>query len=318
MTSQIAKIEPSQLEEVVKNSGLAIQEGEEIKKSYQPYLIQLAQIQSEAGKINYDEPTSTDEVIARELRLKAVKVRTSAADLKDSRKRTYLLRGNLEQAAYNLIAASCKLTEDVFVQVEKAKEIADAKRRAELKAERDQEMLTYAEFLPSGLDFGKMTDEDYARLLQTVKVQQKMKLDAEEKAEKERQAAEAERLAEEKRIREENERLRKEAKAADERARVEREAAEAKLKAEREAREKAEAEIRAKAEAEKKAADERARVEKKAAAAPDKQKLITLSATISGMQFPEMKTIEGMAVLNSVKELLKKTTDFITKKVEEI
>lgn len=355
---EIVKIETGQLEEVVKNSGLAIQEGEEIKQSYQPFLVQLAEIQGQAGKIDFDNPTSTDEMIARELRLKTVKIRTGASDLKDNRKRTYLLRGNLEQAAYNLIAASCKLTEDVFVNVEKAREIAEAKRRAELKLIRDAEMLPLAEFVPAGLDYGKMTEEDYQKILTSAKMQLKIKQDAEAKAEEERRAAELARIAEEKRIREENERLRKEAeekerqmaaerekaekerKIAEEKARKEREAIEAKaeaerkaaeekaaqerkeaeerLRAERVAREKAEAEIRAKAEAERKAEAARLLAEKKAQSAPDRQKLVSLSLSILAVQFPEMKTIEGMAVLNSVKELLKKTTDYITKKVEEL
>jgi hypothetical protein len=261
MDTQITKIEVGQLEEVVKNSGLAIQEGEEIKQSYQPYLVQLAEIQGQAGKINFETPTSTDEMIARDLRLKTVKIRTSASDLKDTRKRTYLLRGNLEQAAYNLIAASRKLTEDVFNNVEKAREIAEAKRQSELKTIRDAEVLPVAEFIPFGLDLGKMTEEDYQKLLSGAKMQFKAKQDAETKAEEERRQAELARLAEEKRIRDENERLKKEA-----------EEKERQLEEERKEAERRQFEIneafrieREKAEKEKKEAEEKARIEKEEA-----------------------------------------------------
>ena len=113
-TIAISKIEPTQLEQVVKESGLSIQEADEIKKSYLPFVAQLAETQSQADKINYDNPSEIDETIARGLRLKTVKIRTYAEKLKDERKRMYLLRGNLEQASYNLIAASCKVTEEVF------------------------------------------------------------------------------------------------------------------------------------------------------------------------------------------------------------
>jgi len=253
MTTEIVKFD-----EVIKQSGLAIQEGEEIKQSYLPFAIQLAGIQDQAGKINFEKPTPTDEIIARDLRLRTVKIRTGASDLKDSRKKIHLLKGNLEQAAYNLIAASCKLSEEAFTTVEKARENAEAKR-----------------------------------------------------------------------IREENDRLQKqletERKAAEEKARLEREESEAKLKAEREARVKAEAEIKAKADQERKAAEEKARIEsarllaeKKAKSAPDKQKLESLGLLLRTFPLPEMKTIEGMTILDNVKELLKKTSEFITKKVGEI
>ena len=149
METKLTKIETTQIDEVVKNSGLAIQEGEEIKQSYIPFIIQLAEIQEQASKINFANPTDLDETIARELRLKTVKVRTGATDLKDNRKRIHLLKGNVEQAACNLISASCKLAEETFTTVEKAKEIAEKKRKAELKIVRDAEVLPLAEFIPA-------------------------------------------------------------------------------------------------------------------------------------------------------------------------
>lgn len=351
---KLAKIDSTQLEEVVNNSGLAIQEGEEIKQSYIPFLAQLAEIQDQASKINFENPASIDETIARELRLKTVKIRTGAGDLKDSRKRIHLLKGNLEQAAYNLIAASCKLAEETFVTVEKAREIAEAKRQTELKTVRDAEILPFIEFVPAGLDMGKMTEEDYQKLLSGAKMQMKAKIEAEKKAEAERIAAEQARIAEEKRIREENERLKKEAeekekqleaerakteqerKVAEEKARKEREALEAKaeeerkkaaeiariekekadavLKAEQEAKAKLEAELKAKADAEDKARKEAELSAKKAAAAPDKDKLLALAIQISTMKLPELKTPEAKAILSDVETLIAKTAAYINTK----
>ena len=221
-------------------------------------------------------------MIARDLRLRTVKIRTGAGDLKEGRKRIYLLRGNLEQAAYNLIAASCKLAEEVFTSVEKAREIAEAKRRQELACLRQVELQPYLEFLPFELKFGEMSDEDYAKVLNGAKLQADYKIQQVKKAEEERIAREKE----QERIRIENEKLKKEAEAKEkqllferkqaeelaEKARIkadlerkvveakarkereeieakaekERQIAETKLKAEREAREKLKAEIRAK------------------------------------------------------------------------
>src|ERR1017187_6838122 len=133
----IVKVETEQLEVIVKQSGLEkIEEGEDIKKSYLPFLMNLAEIQEQAKKINFDNPVGIDETIAKELRLKTVKIRTGAMDVKEGRKKVYLLKGTLEQAAYNLIAASCKLTEEAFVTVEKAREIAETKRKMVLRIER--------------------------------------------------------------------------------------------------------------------------------------------------------------------------------------
>jgi hypothetical protein len=186
MENTLQKIEGTQLERVVNESGLAIQEGEEIKQSYLPFLNQLAEVQDQATKINFENPTSLDENIARELRLKTVKIRTVSSDLKDSRKKTYLLRGNLEQAAYNLIAASCKLAEDTFLQVEKAREIAEAKRKMELKIAREIEAQQYSEFIPFGIDLGNLDETGYQNLLNGAKLQFNAKIEAEKKAEAER------------------------------------------------------------------------------------------------------------------------------------
>jgi hypothetical protein len=214
--TRLAKIEPSQLEEVVKNSGLAIQEGEEIKKSYLPFLTSLAEIQSQATKINFENPTEIDETIARELRLKTVKIRTGSAALKDERKRIYLLRGNLEQDAYNLIKHSCELAEEVFVRVEKAREIAEKKRKELLRAERSELLLKYTEDV-SIYPLGEMSEDQFNALFKGIESTYLAKVEAELKAEKERIAKEKADAAERERIKQENERLKKEAEIKDKR-----------------------------------------------------------------------------------------------------
>jgi len=309
MENQLVKLNPEQLEEIVKNSGLEIQEGEVIKQSYLPFLIQLSEIQEQSTKINFKNPTDIDEKIARELRLKTVKIRTGSSDLKDSRKRIHLLKGNLEQAAFNIISASCKLAEETFVQVEKAREIAEQKRKAELKAQREMEVQPYLEYVPFGIDLGQLDDENYNKLITGAKLQMQAKIDAELKAEAERIARQKEIDAENERIRLENARLQKEAEEkqkaleierkkqadilakqkaeADKKAKIEadRQAKiqaelKAKADAERKEKERLESELKAKQKAESEAKlkaekieKERIAAEKKAAKAPDKKKL---------------------------------------------
>lgn len=134
MEAEIVKVE--QLDEVISKSGLAIQQGEDVKRSYMPFLDEIASIQEESKKINFNNPSETDEKIARDLRLRMVKQRTGAKDLKDSRKAIYIRLGDVEQKSYNLIESTAKLAEEVLMQVEKRREIAEKKRKEELRIER--------------------------------------------------------------------------------------------------------------------------------------------------------------------------------------
>jgi colicin import membrane protein len=318
MENNLALVVPDQLEEIVKNSGLEIAEGEQIKQSYMPFLQQLAEIQEQSVKINFANPVELDETIARELRLKTVKIRTGASDLKDSRKRIHLLKGNLEQAAFNLIAASCKLAEDVFVNVEKAREIAESKRKAGLRQERFDELFKYG-WLNTGIDLGMFDEKQYQFLLTGIKKEYEDKIAAEKKAEDDRIAKEKADKEERDEMIAANLQLQKEAEAREKAIAEERKVQAAKLaeeqakaKKEAEAREKIEKELQAKKDAEIKAAKEaeanaaadlkaKQEAEMKAAAAPDKEKLLSF---ISNLIMPEMgmKTFWGQTTEKVIRE----------------
>ena len=182
MENKLVKIETNQLDEVLKNTGLAIQEGEEIKQSYIPFIVQLAEIQAQASKIDFENPQSIDESIARELRLKTVKIRTGASYLKDERKRIFLLKGNLEQAAFNLISASCKLTEETLNNLEKAREIAEKKFKEERKLKRI-ETLTALEYDFTFVDILNMPDEQFDKLILQLENERDQKIEAERQSE---------------------------------------------------------------------------------------------------------------------------------------
>ena len=346
MTNEIAIVKPDQLDEVITKSGLAIQEGEGIKQSYLPFLVQLAETQSQAQKINFENPSEIDETIARELRLKTVKIRTGAEALKDTRKKEYLLKGNLEQAAYNLIAASCKLTEETFFNVEKARELALKKRQQELRREREEKLSPYTEnvvIYPLGL----MSEDEFSALYVSLRTAHENRLEAEKKAEETRIAKEKADAEERDRQRLDNIRLKEEAiererlaeierkkqaailakqkaeadkreKALKEKAdaeRKERERLADELKAKKEAEEKTRKDAEAKAEAEKKA---QAAAEKKARLAPDKDKLKLLANTIKSIQLPEVNSLEARGIVADVQSLLNKVTNFIIEKSEKL
>jgi colicin import membrane protein len=239
--NQITELESVQLEKVVNESGLAIQEGEAIKQSYLPFLNQLMEIQEQAVKINFETPTQLDETIARELRLKTVKIRTGAEGLKDERKKIHLLKGNLEQAAYNIIAASCKLTEETFASVEKAREIAEKKRKELLEKERLELLIPY-EVDGQFLRLGEMSDSIWESFLLGQRTTYEAKKESEKKAEEERIAKEKAEAEERERIKVENERLKAEAIEREKQVEIER-----KKQAEILEKQKAEAEAKQKA-----------------------------------------------------------------------
>ncbi len=306
--------EQEQLEIVLEKSGLILSDAETIKQSYLPFFEQLAEIKEQSSKIDYTNPTQLDESIARELRLKTVKIRTGSEALKNERKKVHLLRGNLEQDSWNLIKSTCLLSEETFAQVEKASERKEAARKAALKSERSDLLKPYTE-QSEIYPLGEMSQDAFDDLLNGMKLAHEAKVEAFRKAEEDRIAKEKAEAEERELVRVENERLKaeaiqkekelqaervkveaekkaiqakaeKERKEIEAKAKAERELADAKLKAEKLANEKLQAEIKAKADAEEKAKHEveqkekaekesKELAEKKAALAPDKVKLQT-------------------------------------------
>jgi hypothetical protein len=227
MKNELVKIEESQLETVVKNSGLALIEGEEIKAAYLPFLSRLVEIQSQASKINFETPARIDEEIASRLRKDTVKIRTDAEKLKDEQKRVDLLRGKVKQDSYNLIASSCKLAEEVFYNVEKARELAEKKLKEQLRIERSEKLSPYTENVNTYL-LGEMSETQFSELYTSLRASHEQRLEAEKKAEEDRLALIKAEKEEQERIRVENIRLQREAKEKEaelekERARIRKE-----------------------------------------------------------------------------------------------
>jgi len=357
METAIVKIETTKLDEVVKDSGLQIQEADEIKKSYLPFVVQLAEAQAQSDKINFQNPGELDETIARELRLTVVKIRTTAEKVKDERKRMYLLRGNLEQASYNLIAASCKVTEEVFFNVEKARELAEKKRQAALRVERAEKICMYVEsteIYPLGI----MSEKEFNDLFLGLKTTYDARVEAEKKAEEERVAKEKKDAEEREMQRLENIRLKEEAdkrereieaerqrvKAeqeekdrlaeierkkqaqilADQKAKADKERAEllAKAEAERKEKDRLAAEIQAKKDAEMKAKEAESKrqkeAEKKAKLAPDKEKLLNFMQAINDLPRPEVKSIEAASIAANSNTLLVKVANYIRENANKL
>ena len=242
----------AELEKVVLESGLELSEGEQIKQSYLPFFVQIAEIKEESKKINFENPSELDEKIARELRLRMVKIRTGSATIKDERKKIHLLRGNLEQSSYNLIKSGCELEEEIFLQVEKKREIAETLRKLNLKNERLELLKNVCE-TPEIYPLSEMDETQFNDLFEALTIAKQQK---EEKEKAELLRLENERIEREKAIevqRLENEQLKQEAEKREKELAIERE----KVRKEKEA-----IELKVKQEAEKLAEQNRIEKEK--------------------------------------------------------
>lgn len=183
------------LDKVVKESGLVLQDGAEIKGAYLPFLEQFSEVITEASQINPETPSKKDEETASRLRKKVVKIRTGAEGLKDDRKKIHLIKGNLEQASYNVIKNSCLLAEEALREVEEYSARQEALRIATLKNERIELLRPYCE-TPEMYPLGEMSDTAFNDLLSG------FKLMAEQKIKAEADRIEAERLEEERKAKE--------------------------------------------------------------------------------------------------------------------
>lgn len=289
----IVKINPAEY-------GLTETKAQEIEQMFRPMLEKMSELEKEYNDIIQLPINQTSCAMAKELRLKYVKVRTGTAAIHKDLKAFYLNGGRFVDGWKNAQLFASQGIEEKLESIENFYINQERERIAALETERRTLLLPYSEVMPQGL--GQMDEQVFQNYLTGAKVAHDARIAAEQKAEADRLAAiEADRIERE-RIMIENERLKAEAierekaaeaerkkqaaileaqrkeaeakqKAIEEAARIEREKAEAeqrKLLAELEA--KAEAERKAKAELERIELERKA-AEAKAAKAPIKEKL---------------------------------------------
>jgi hypothetical protein len=342
-TTQELQIIPAELSPVIQDTKIELSKAESHARAFAPSMQTYVELADKLKGLNKDNPTDADAKIARENRLKMVKVRTSAEEIKDMRKEGIKAEGDLIQALYNVVKNSCIVTENEFSEIEKFAERKEQERQLAL-VETRKELLSEFGTDTSYLPLGVMTDEQFDRLIENEKLAANARKEAAEKAEAAR--IEAERLAEEKGLAdieadrlariaqaEENERLRKEKAIADDLLAKEREAAakeakrladiaeaekkkrDAELAKERKASAKLAEELRLQKEAKDKAeqeekqrieAEESERIarEKAALAAPDKEKVRQLHTALKAIVVPEFATKEGKEIGNTMREAL--------------
>jgi hypothetical protein len=310
---------------LLKESHLELTEAEQIKQSYLPFFVQMAEIKEESKKISFDNPGDIDEVIARNLRIRTMKIRTGSEAIKVDRKRIHMLKADVEQKTWNLIAADCKLAEEQFAQVEKRKEILEKKRQAELKAQREELLKEFVEDV-SLYPLGTISQESFDQLLNGFKLAAKQKEEQAAKELEERLAREKVQQEEQERIKAENERLRAEAAEKERLLAIERaeqiRIAQEQEKALQAEREKAAAELQAR---EKIAAAERAEAAKELKAQQDKadaekwaaEKLRKIAEDKARLEQDELKAAQELQLKKERDERLKIAQELADKKAQE-
>jgi hypothetical protein len=327
----------NQLIQIVENSGLEIQTAQNLKESFIPFFDQAEEWKRKAEALVVTDANQVHDMkMARTARLALREIRINADKKRKELKEDSLRYGKAVQGVYNVIDYLISPTEKHLKEQEDFVAIQEAKRKGELRIQRESELEPYTEFIPYELDLGGMSEDDYAKTLNGAKLQLQQKIEAERKAEQERIAKEKAEAAERERIRLENEKLKAEAEArekelAKERAKVEaerkkieakakkeREEAEAKLKAEIAQKQKLEAEIKAREKAEEDAKKAQAQAEKKAKAAPDKAKLNEFAEMLDTIVAPEMKSEDAQKIMSDAMILVKKISIFVKQKTETL
>lgn len=315
----------------------------DIPAIWSDYRAQLEKLKATAETLTVTDVSQKAEMkLARVTRLTLKDLRVAIEKRRKELGEDYLRKTQKINAAAKELKELIEPLETRLLEQEQFSEIQEAKRKSELKATRE------AELIPTGADVSlyrldEMPDETYARLLADSITAKANREEAARKAEAERIAKEKAEAEERERIRQENEALRKKAaemeaaalverkrvdaerKAAEEKARKEREEIERKAAAERQkaeaaalaeklAREKVETELRQRKEAEAAASKAKAEAERKAQKAPDKTKLTTFADTVRALRVPDMVTQEGAQAAFEVSEKVAAFAEWIDKK----
>ena len=316
--------------ELVQKSGVELTKAESHVSAFHPSLAELAELSRPLAELDKKNPTVEHAKIARENRLKIVKVRTGSEAIKDDRKKVLLSESNLIQSAHNLVKDACILTESEYEEIEKHQERLEEKTRLELRDSRTMLLNQYSvdsTYLPLAI----MGEDDFQKLLASEKEKFEAVKLIREKQEAEK--LEAERLAEEKLLADieaekerirlqaiENEKLqaelekqRKEAERLASIAEAERIESQKKLDAAKKEADRIQAEkqkeldiLKAKqAEIDLKNENERlAKIaqQKEALLAPDKEKINALFISIRDFKFPECETTEARIIISDIQE----------------
>lgn len=98
-------------------------------------------------------------------------------------KEFFLKGGQFVDAIKNKEVAENERMEEQLEKIEKYAEIQEQKKQKELSDFRIETLTPYSEFVPMGLNFGTMNDEEFGKVLNGARLQHDAKIESEKKAE---------------------------------------------------------------------------------------------------------------------------------------
>ena len=145
----------------------------------------LSQRYEEVVKMDIENPETAK--IARELRLKIRDNRTKGIDVWHKTTKDFFLKGGqFVDAIKRVEIAVNQRMEENLESIEKYFENKEKERKAKLNEERLSILEPYSEFVPFGINFGEISEEEFTKILNGSKLQFEAKLEEERKAEEER------------------------------------------------------------------------------------------------------------------------------------
>jgi hypothetical protein len=301
----------------------------QIAEQFSPIFLQADAVIADAKRLVVTDATQVSEMkAARQARLTLKDIRVRGGKVHKGLKADALKYTQTLDLVNRTLNSIIEPEEARLEDLEKFAERAEAKRKAELRANREAMLRPY-EVDTTYFNLAEMPESQFANLLNTSKTTHELRQEEARKAEEDHRAAEAARAAEEARVREENTRLRREAEEREAATRAERDRLEAEARKEREAREAAEAEARRarheqeRREREAREAEERLRAEeaaaqRRAALAPDKDKVRALAATLGAVQLPEVSSAEAQAIVAKVRTHLERMVVWLNDQAETL
>ena len=144
----------------------------------------LSQRYEEVVKMDIENPETAK--IARELRLKIRDNRTKGIDVWHKTTKDFFLKGGqFVDAIKRVEIAVNQRMEENLESIEKYFENQEKERKVKLNNERLSILDPYSEFVPFGINFGEISEEEFTKILNGSKLQFEAKLEEERKAEEE-------------------------------------------------------------------------------------------------------------------------------------
>ena len=177
------KVDPAQY-------GIPEKKAQEISKMFKPMLDKMVELEKEFNKIvDFGKITPEICLLARELRLKYVKIRTATDKIHKELKQYFLQGGRFVDGWKNAQILASQSHEERLTEIERHFEIMEQQKKEELNEKR-KEILQKAgvDFIPDNL--GEMSEDIWSNYLLGAKESVRIRKEAELEAEKKRKEKE--------------------------------------------------------------------------------------------------------------------------------